>query len=156
MKKLCPMIGVALMMVSAVSAMVPVPAHATGVRSNAMRKCAFRSHAWGVVQSTSEIISSASITTHADQQSAVAHLEERFFRVERRYGSPYGSGALFSDLTSAWTLAESVSYDNDQFGIALSDGTIDDSNYWVNQGNSDQAEAWAVLATVWNDVKATC
>jgi hypothetical protein len=157
MTRLFRAVGLVIVLIACTaSALLPTSAHATATRSHALRRCAFRSHEWGVVQDTSRIIQYSDITTHADQQSAVAHLEERFFRVERRYGSPYGSGALFSDLASAWALAESASYDQDQFLLAISDGTLDDQDYWVNQGNSDTAQAWAVLANAWGDVKATC
>jgi hypothetical protein len=136
--------------------MVPVSAHATGMRSNAMRKCTFRSHVWGVVQSTSEIIRFAYGTSEADQQSAVAHLQERYFRVERKYGSPFGSGALLSDLTNVWTAAESASFDHDQAMPEMDAGDDSQLQYWNDQSDSDIAKAWEAEANAWNDVIATC
>ena len=152
MKTLNGVIGAALVLASAVSAVVPVPAHATGVRSHTMRRCAFRSHAWGVVQATSELITFADIDSRVNTQSAAAHLQERYFRVEQRYGSPYGSEALFSDLTTAWSFAESMSYDNEQWNSAGSD----QMQYWDDQQASDTSQAWAAEANAWADVKATC
>jgi LppP/LprE lipoprotein len=141
------------------------PTH-TAVAAQSASKCAFRAHEWGVVQATSDLINYADSTTHADQQSAVAHLEEKFFHIESRYGSPYGSGALFSDLSSAWLSAESASYDHDQF-LANADpsGTAGDpsqyednaqTRFWSGQLSTDTAAAWAAQTNVWKDIKQIC
>jgi hypothetical protein len=133
--------------------------HASGSRAYAMKKCTFRNHMWSVVYDTNNQINFLSgLTTHAGEQNWVARMQEKVFRIESRYGSPYGSETLLSDLTNTWVSIESAGFDMDQENAADPNGNPDmqQVDYWDVQFQSDVKQAWASQAYTWKDVKATC